>query len=166
MDTGTNNQVNATTAAETPKAEEARTYTQAEIDQMIEDRLYRERKKFADYEDLKAKAEKFDAAEEAQKTELQKATERADALQAQVDSFTKAEEVRKIRAEVSQETGIPASLLTADTKEACEEQAKAIAEYTASNEAPAYPSVKDGGDPQVNRKKSTRDQFAEWIDKV
>lgn len=165
MDTGTNNQVDAK-AAETPKAEEARTYTQAEIDQMIEDRLYRERKKFSDYEDLKAKAEKFDAAEEANKSELQKATERAEALQAKVDSMTKAEEVRNIRAEVSKETGIPASLLTADTKEACEEQAKAIAEFTANNESPAYPSVKDGGDPQTNSKKSTREQFAEWIDKV
>lgn len=175
MDTGTTKtQVNATTAvnttgtaAETPKAEEARTYTQAEIDQMIEDRLYRERKKFADYEEIKAKAEKFDAAEEANKSELQKVTEKAEALQKQVDSMTKAEEVRNIRAEVSKETGIPATLLTADTKEACEEQAKAIAEFTANNEPPAYPSVKDGGDPQkVASKKSTRDQFAEWLEQV
>ena len=150
-----------------PQEDKARTYTQAEIDQMIEDRLHRERKKFADYEEIKAKAEKFDAAEEANKSELQKVTEKAEALQKQVDSMTKAEEVRNIRAEVSKETGIPATLLTADTKEACEEQAKAIAEFTANNESPAYPSVKDGGDPQkVASKKSTRDQFAEWLEQV
>lgn len=166
METGSNNQVDVN-AAEAPNAEEARTYTQAEIDQMIEDRLHRERKKYADYEDLKAKAEKFDAAEEAQKSELQKATERAESLQAKVDQMEKAEQIRTIRAEVSQETGIPASLLTADTREACEEQAKAIAEYSASAEPPAYPSVKDGGDPQkTTGKKSTRDQFAEWLEQV
>lgn len=165
METGTTNQVDVN-ATEAPKADEARTYTQAEIDQMIEDRLHRERKKFADYEEIKAKAEKYDAAEEANKSELQKATERAEALQKQVDTFTKAEEVRKIRVEVSEATGIPASLLTAETKEACEEQAKAIAEFKANNEPPAYPTVKDGGDPQVNSKKATRDQFAEWMEKV
>lgn len=166
METGTTNQVDVNTT-EAPKADEARTYTQEEINQMIEDRLHRERKKFADYEEIKAKAEKFDAAEEASKSELQKATERAESLQAKVDQMEKAEKIRTIRAEVSQETGIPASLLTADTKEACEEQAKAIAEYSANNEPPAYPSVKDGGDPQkTTSNKATRDQFAEWLEQV
>lgn len=166
METGSTNQENVN-VTEAPKADEARTYTQAEIDQIVEDRLYRERKKYADYEDLKAKAEKFDAVEEAQKSELQKATERAESLQAKVDQMEKAEEIRTIRAEVSKETGIPASLLTADTREACEEQAKAIAEYSANPEPPAYPSVKDGGDPQkTTGKKATRDQFAEWLEQV
>lgn len=39
----------------------------------IQDRLTRERGKYADYETLKVKAAKFDEAEEAGKTELQKA---------------------------------------------------------------------------------------------
>lgn len=144
-----------------------REYSQDEINQLIEDRLNRERKKFADYEDLKAKAEKFDAAEEAQKSELQKATERADSLQAELTAMKKADEIRAIRAKVSEETGIPANLLTADTEDGCTEQAKAIAEYKAATEAPAYPKVKDGGDPQTHTsKRSTRDQFAEWINQA
>lgn len=40
-----------------------RTFSQAEVDQLITDRLKRERKKYADYNDLKAKAEKLDKAE-------------------------------------------------------------------------------------------------------
>ena len=42
-------------------------------------------------------------------------------------------------------------------------QAKAIAEFKAQTAPSAYPSVKDGGDPQLNVNKSTRDQFADWL---
>ena len=52
-----------------------RTFTQAEMNAIISDRLSRERSKYADYDDLKAKAQQFDAAQEAGKTELQKANE-------------------------------------------------------------------------------------------
>ena len=45
-----------------------RTFTQAEMDAIIGDRLNRERKKYADYEDIKAKAAKFDELENASKT--------------------------------------------------------------------------------------------------
>lgn len=47
--------------------------SQDELDRRIGDRLARERSKFADYDDLKAKAEKFDQADAANKSELQKA---------------------------------------------------------------------------------------------
>jgi hypothetical protein len=46
--------------------------SQDEFDRMVGDRLARERQKFADYDDLKAKAAKFDEADAASKTELQK----------------------------------------------------------------------------------------------
>lgn len=53
--------------------------SQEELDRIITGRLDRERKKFADYDDLKAKASELDAIREASKTEDQK---RADALKA------------------------------------------------------------------------------------
>ena len=53
-----------------------RTFTQAEMNAIISDRLTRERSKYADYDDLKAKAAQFDASQEAGKTELQKANEK------------------------------------------------------------------------------------------
>ncbi len=52
--------------------------SQEEFDRMVGARLERERSKFADYEDVKAKAEKFDKAIEADKSELQKERERAE----------------------------------------------------------------------------------------
>lgn len=55
------------------------TLTQAQLDAIIEERALREtRSKFADYETLKQKAAQFDQAEEANKTELQKAVDRAE----------------------------------------------------------------------------------------
>lgn len=46
---------------------------QDEFDRMVGARLARERQKFADYDDLKAKASKFDEVDAASKSELQKA---------------------------------------------------------------------------------------------
>ena len=67
-----------------------RTFTQAEMNAIISDRLTRERSKYADYDDLKAKAAQFDAAQEAGKTELQKANEKAAKLQQQLDDTSRA----------------------------------------------------------------------------
>lgn len=51
--------------------------SQADLDKVLSDRLKRERAKFSDYNDLKAKAAKFDEADAANKSELQKATDAA-----------------------------------------------------------------------------------------
>lgn len=140
-------------------AEPERTFTQAQVDAMIGERLSRERAKFADYDALKVKAGQWDAAQEAGKTELQKATEKAEALQAQLDQYQQQETLRGIRATVSKETGVPADLLTAETEDACRAQAQAIKAY---KDARTYPQVKDGGEPTPPApKKTTREQFAE-----
>lgn len=148
--------VNATQSEPNPEPA-PKTFTQEDVNRIVANRVA----KYADYEELKEKAGKFDAAEEANKSELQKAQEKAAALQSQVDSMKKAEQVRKIRDEVSQETGVPVSLLTGETKEECVAQASAINEYKGT--ASGYPQVKDGGEPQLSQKKATRDQFADWL---
>ena len=140
-----------------------RTFTQAEMNAIIADRLNRERTKYADYDALKAKAQQFDAAQEAGKSELQKATEKAASLQAQVDSLTKANTLRDLRTKVSTETGVPADLLTGDTEEACKAQATAILKFAKPG---GYPTVKDGGDPAKKPSGSTRDQFAAWFEQM
>lgn len=48
--------------------------SQDELNRIIADRLARERAKFADYDDLKAKADQLQALEDAQKTEAQAKT--------------------------------------------------------------------------------------------
>ena len=143
---------NATETAE-------KTFTQSELDQIIGERLKREREKYPDYDALKEKAAKLDQIEEDAKSELQKAQEKAEKLQAELSTMKHAEEVRAIRESVSAQFGIPANLLSGETAEACTEQAKALLEFKSS--AP-YPNIKDGGEIQNTIKGSPRQQFAEW----
>ena len=66
-----------------PKADEGKpeTFTQADVDRIVKERVQRERAKFADYDDLKAKASRFDEIEDANKTEIEKARERVKAVE-------------------------------------------------------------------------------------
>ena len=154
------NQETATTIEETVTE---KTFTQAELDQIISDRLKRERDKYADYDALKEKAQKFDQIEENAKTELQKATERAEKLEAELSVMKHAEEVRTIREKVANATGVPTSLLSGDTEEDCTAQAKAILDFKSSQ---GYPLVKDSGEIQKTVKGSTRQQFAAWAEEA
>lgn len=155
-----NAQTEAPTPAATPQAEAERTFTQSEMNAILADRLARERGKYADYEALRAKAEKFDRAEDAGKSELQKANERADRLQKQLDSLNRAAALRELRARVSGQTHVPEALLSADTEEACTAQAKAILEFARSV---SYPVVQDGGEAGKRPSAPTREQFAAWF---
>ncbi|MCH4015044.1 MAG: hypothetical protein LKE64_12080 [Solobacterium sp.] len=141
-------------------AEPEKTFTQDEVNRMIGDRLAREREKYSGYDEMKEKAQKYDEAQEANKTELQKATEKAAKLQQQVDAMTKAENLRQIREKVSADTGVPANLLTADDEETCTAQAKAILEFAKPQ---SYPNVSDSGEVQHTSSKSAAQQFADWF---
>lgn len=142
------------------EVEAQKTFTQEEVDAIINGRFGRMMEKYKDYDALKAKADKFDEIEEASKTELQKATEKAKALQDELDAFKKAESLRTMREKVAHDTGIPVNLLTAESEDACKEQAKQILEFSRPS---GYPQVKDGGEVRTSGKKSTRDSFAEWF---
>ena len=156
------NEVNET--VETKQAEAtSKTFTQAEVDAIVRERLARDRAKYADYNEIKEKAEQFDRIEEANKTELQKAQERAEALGKELADIKRSNEIRDMRAKVAQEKGIPANLLTSDTEEECVAQADMILAFAQPN---TYPTVKDVGEVVVTPKKSVRDQFAEWFDQI
>ena len=141
--------------------EPEKTFSQAELDAIISDRLKREREKYADYEAMKEKAAKLDEIEEGSKSELQRATERAEKLESELTQLKQAEEIRLIREKVATSTGVPAALLTADTEEACVEQAAGILSFKTSA---GYPVVKDGGEIQQTVSGSTRQQFAQWAE--
>lgn len=154
---------NATVTTQETNAEgQTRTFTQEEVNSIIGKRLAEEKGKYADYDVLKAKADKYDEAEEANKSELQKATERANNLEAELNSFKKAEELRTTREKVANETGIPVNLLTGATEDECKAQAEAIKAYAQPN---GYPKVKDGGEmPKPNG--STKQQFADFMGQI
>ena len=139
-----------------------KTFTQAELDKIVGERLAREREKYADYEAYKEKASKLDTIEEASKTELQKATEKAAKLESELNALKKEREVREIRENVAKETGIPVNLLTGNTADECKAQAIAIQAYA----NPTYPTVSDHGELQRQPQGTTKEQFAQWAEAV
>jgi hypothetical protein len=101
----------------------ARTFTQAELDHQISERLRREREKYADYPELRKRAEAADA----QKSDIDKLTATVQAL---ADRAEKAE-LENMRREVADGAKLPAFLrssLTAKTKEDLERQAREMVE--------------------------------------
>lgn len=151
---------NATVTTQENNAEgQTRTFTQDEVNAIVGKRLAEEKSKFADYEEIKAKAAKFDEAEEANKSELQKAVERANNLEAELNGLKKTEEVRQTREKIATETGIPAHLLTGDTEEACKAQAEAIKAFATPN----YPKVKDSGEVPKTSSGNAKADFAEYL---
>lgn len=122
-------------AGAAPSAQPAteRTFTQADVDRLVAERLQRERSKFADYDSVKSELAKLKS---------------ANAL-------------RDLREQVASDKKVPAALLTGDTKEACEQQADAILAF--ANTAKPAPVVPDGGEVHAASGGKTRDQFAEWF---
>ena len=77
-----------------------KTFTQEDVNKIVEDRLQRERQKYAgmaDYDQVKEKAGKYDELQEASKTELQKATDKVASLQKELDGIKHEASVRAIR---------------------------------------------------------------------
>ena len=151
-----NQENNAT--VEQPKEEKL--FTQEQVNGFFNKR-YSEM--MSQMEEYKAKAEKFDQMEEANKSELQKATERAQALEAELNSMKQAEAIRVIKTQVATETGVPAELLTGSTEEECKAQATAILSFAKPQ---AYPTVKDGGEVNNVGKLTPKQQFAEWANQA
>lgn len=144
---------------------ETKTFTQAELDHIVGERLAREREKYQDYDALKEKAAKLDSLEESQKSELQKATERATAAEKELAEMKKSAAIREVRDKVSQETGVPANLLTGETEEECKKIAEGIKAYA----TPSYPRVEDHGESRFAQNVSAdpaKRQFADWLNKT
>lgn len=95
--------------------EEVKTFTQEEVNGIVNDRLARERKKYegVDLDSLKAKAQKYDELEEANKSELEKANERANTLEAELNEIKRVQAIKDIRQKVATDMNIPVALLTA-----------------------------------------------------
>lgn len=147
---------------ETQATEETKSYSQEDINKMVQARVAREKEKYKDYDELKEKAAKYDEQAEASKTELQKATEKAEKLEAELKSLKKTEAVNAVRSKIAEELKVPASLLHGDTEEECRAEATAILEFANSK---GYPEVNDGGEVRTSSKRTTADQFSDWMKK-
>lgn len=163
METNTGNQGN--TPAQQGNTDggaqgEERLFTQEEVNNLINKRFGELMSKVEDYDALKEKADKYDQAQEASKTELQKATDQRDAYKKELDDLKKSNRVREIRRKVAEEKKVPENLLTADTEEACRKQADDILKFANPE---GYPDVPDNGEVHHSGKRATRDQFADFL---
>lgn len=91
--------------------------------------------KYADYDDVK---------------------NQRDALQKDIDT-------RNTRDRVAAATGVPASLLTGETEEACKAQAEALTKWKGTGESRNYPDTHNGGEPGSTGGGTTAEQFAAWF---
>lgn len=123
-----------------------RTFTQADVDRIVKERLARAKSEPpADYDELKRKAKAYDEAQEAAKSELERANDRAaKAEKALADAKAEMEHAALV-SKVSAETGVPASLLHGGTEEELAASAKAVSEF-AESRMPQYPHDR-GGSP-------------------
>jgi len=130
---------------EEPKSFEAIT-SQEDFDKAIQTRIARERAKIpTDYDDLKAKAEKYADWEESQKTESQKANDRAETAEKRAAEL----ETRTTRAEVSAAKGVPAELLSGSTQEQLEASADALIKFQGEKQATRLHIPNEGNSPTV-----------------
>ena len=156
MEESTNAVVETTETTETQEPKAEKTFTQSELDRIVQERV----KEMNEY---KAKAAKYDEMEEANKSELQKAQDKAAKLEKELNELKHGNEIRDIRAKVSGEKGVPVDLLTGETEEACVQQAEAILKFAQNNTGFSY--VPDGGEVKTTAKKTTANQFADWMQK-
>lgn len=146
--TGTITMANATQGA---PAEPERTFTQAEMDAIIGDRLKRERAKYADYDEAKAALDELTQLKEANKSELEKAVEERDKYKAEIEAMKAEKEHADLVAKVAAEQGVDASLLARMSGDVEDNAAflKAQMENT-----PKYEAVHDGGEVKIPQVKT------------
>jgi len=109
---------------------EVKTFTQEQVNALIAQEKRKLGEKFADYDDLRAKAAKLDQLEQESKTELQKALDKAAALETELTAYKTKEQVAAWASEIVKGSDIPASVLRGSTKEELEqhfEQLKSLA---------------------------------------
>lgn len=119
--------------------QQEQTFTQADVDRIVKERVQRERAKFADYDDLKTKAGEKATAEE-RLADLEKRY--ADA------------EARALRANIASEYGVSAEdrdlFLTGTDEETLTAQAKRLADRESERKKRSNHVPDEGNNPQAN----------------
>lgn len=123
--------------------------SQEEFEKALGRRLERERSKFADYEDLKAKASRLDEIEDANKTELQKITERAE----QAERRAAQAELSALKTRISAELKVPVEVLHGEDEATMRASGQKVLEWANQGRRPVPPvtSLKSGATSKDDR---------------
>ena len=100
--------------------------SQDDFDALVKDRLARERAKFADYDQLKTRAEQAESAKAAAEAERDTLTQRASAAEQWKTDREAADALATVRDEVAKAAGVPAAALRGTTKEELQAHAEAL----------------------------------------
>lgn len=123
--------------------------SQADFDRKISERISRERAKFSDYDDLKAKAEKFDQVEEEAKSELEKAQDRATKAENRANELETAAQIQGWKKQVEGETGVPADALAGSTLDEIQAHAEKIRPLMGAEPSTPRTVVRGEGEPDM-----------------
>lgn len=137
---------------EEQKPLETKSFTQEQVNALLAETKRKEREKFADYDDVKAKAAQLDQIEQASKTETQKALDRAAELEKELSTYKTKEQVAAWAAEITKDSEIPASVLRGSTREELEqhfEQLKSLAPKPKRTSAPTGQPTGEPGSRSV-----------------
>ena len=149
------------TAQPAEEATETRTFTQEEVNAIVEKRVARVKSTPpADYEELKEKAAKYDEAQEAAKSELQRASEERDKWKSAFEDLKAENDRRDAVAKAASEYGVDATMLERMSGDV-DENARFLKEKAES--ANKYPNVYDGGQHTNVKAKTTAEKFAEML---
>jgi len=124
-----------------------------DFNRIIQARLARQGAKYADYDDLKAKAAKFDESEQAKQTQAQKDAGVIADLKAQLTASTET----ALRNEVAAAKGVPAANLSGKTREELEASADQLITWKGSDTRKAPPTPGNGPDIRQDGELSATD---------
>lgn len=111
--------------------------SQDDFERRLAKRLERERSKFSDYDEVKAKASQFDEFEQKNKSELQKAIERAEAAEQKIGEATRT----ALHARIAADTGVPVEMIRGDDEESARASAQKILDWSESRSPKRKPPV-------------------------
>lgn len=107
--------------SDAPKPKAPELLTNDQVNALLAKQKREMAEKFADYDDLRAKASKLDEIEQASKSELQKLLDENTTLKTRVEFFEREKQVAAWAAEITKDSGIPPEALRGNTKEELEQ---------------------------------------------
>ena len=138
--------------------------SQDELNRIIAERVAREKAKYSDYADLKAKASKFEELDAASKSELQRATERAEQAERERDAVR----AETLRLSIIAKHQIPADyheFISGETEEDLEAKAQKVLSLIDSSKPDPFPKADPSQGARGAGKSTTADIFAEFAAK-
>lgn len=147
------------------QTQEPKTFTQEQVNEMM-GKVRREAKaQFTDYAELKVKAEKLDALEEASKSEQEKLMERLSSLEKENAQMKAQKAHSELIAKVAAAKGVPSALLHGETEDDIAAVADSLIAWSGGKTV-TYPADKGGAAHSVAITKDEIDKIKDPVQRI